>query len=260
MARRKQVEGQLSIFDVEDVDLFGSEEKVDDQRSVRRDDGGALQSGAGSVDGRVGEQSAGVAGTAGGDAVRVDSDSGVRPAVWPDRNQDVGGRGDGATAIPERDQPVSDVSGRDGDGQGSTAGTGSVAGGGGPGPAAVVDAPAVAGGQTSGAADRDGLSVDDRSGYGADSGDDDLAGTGQFEDGGLRGAQQLTGDPVDWAGTTLRPSGFQTRLDANIAALETLDELENGTAYASEDQQRKLARWSSWGALQEVFDPTSERV
>src|SRR5699024_1703659 len=111
-----------------------------------------------------------------------------------------------------------------------------------------------------GVADRDGLSVDDRSGDGPGPGDDDLAGSGQFDDGGLRGEQQLTGDPVDWPGGSLRPSGFQARLDANVAALETLDELEHGTAYASEDQQRVLAGWSSWGALPEVFDPTSERV
>src|SRR5699024_8031466 len=45
-----------------------------------------------------------------------------------------------------------------------------------------------------------------------------------------------------------------------IAALETLDELEGGTAYAIADQQRVLAGWSSWGALPEVFDPRSERV
>src|SRR5699024_9120539 len=36
--------------------------------------------------------------------------------------------------------------------------------------------------------------------------------------------------------------------------------LEGDTAYATEDQQRVLAGWSSWGALPEVFDPTSERV
>lgn len=260
MARRKQIVGQLSIFDVEDVDLFASEGEIDDQRGIRRDDGAALQSGTGSMDGRVGEQPAGVAGADGRDTVRVDTDSGVRTAVSPDRDEDVGGRGDGATRVPERDQSVPDVFRSDGDGQGNPAGTGSVASGGGPGAAADVDGQSVAGGQTFGVANRDGLSVDDRSGDGADSGDDDVAGPGQLNDGGLRGEQQLTGNPFDWAGTTLRPSGFQARLDANIAALETLDELESGTAYATADKQRVLAGWSSWGALPEVFDPSSERV
>src|SRR5699024_11182279 len=260
MARRKQIEGQISIFDVEDVDLFASEDEVDDQRSIRRDDGAGLQSGTGCVDGRVGEQPAGVAGADGRDTVWVDSAAGVRPAVSTDRDEDVGGRGDGATTVPERDQSVSDVFGSDGDGQGNPVGTGSVAGGGGPGAAADADGQAVAGGQTFGVADRDGLSVDDRSGDGTNFGDDDLAGTGQLNDGGLRGEQQLTGNPVDCAGTTLRPSGFQARLEANIAALETLDELEGGTAYATADQQRVLTGWLSWGALPEVFDPSSDRV
>src|SRR5699024_7156375 len=245
MVRRKQIEGQLSIFDVEDVDLFASEDEVDDQRSIRRDDGAALQPEYGSVDGRVGEQPAGVAGTDGRDSHWPDAGAGVRPAVSPDRDEDVSGRGDAATTVPERDQPVSDVSGSDGDGPGVAADSGSFAGGGGSGAARVADGPAVAGGQTVGAADRDGLSVDNRPGDGAESGDDDLAGAGQFDDGGLRGEQQLMGDPVDWAGATLRPAGFQARLDANIAALETLNALEGDTAYATEDQQRVLAGWSS---------------
>jgi len=42
MARREQTEGQLSIVDVEDVDFFASEDEVDDQRSIRRDDGAPL--------------------------------------------------------------------------------------------------------------------------------------------------------------------------------------------------------------------------
>src|SRR5699024_5697072 len=168
----------LSIFDVEDVDLFASEDEVDDQRSIRRDDGAGLQSGTGFVDGRVGEQPAGVAGADGRDTVWVDSDAGVRPAVLPDRDEDVGRRGDGATTVPERDDSVSDVFGSDGDGQGNPAGTGSVAGGGGPGVSAVAGDQAVAGGQAVGAADRDGLSVDDRSGNGTNSGNDEVAGTG----------------------------------------------------------------------------------
>ncbi|NWN87251.1 MAG: DEAD/DEAH box helicase family protein [Micrococcaceae bacterium] len=70
----------------------------------------------------------------------------------------------------------------------------------------------------------------------------------------------LTGEPVDWHGETLRPSGFQARLNANIAALETLQTLDEGSAYATTDQQRVLAGWSSWGTLPEVFDDGSSRV
>src|SRR5699024_8379094 len=139
MARRTQSEGQLSIFDVEDVDLSASEDGIDDQRSIRRDDGAALQSGTGSMDGRVGEQPAGLAGANGRDTVRVDTDSGVRTAVSPDRDEDVGGRGHGATTVPERDQSVPDVFRSNGDGQGDSAGTGPVAGGGGSGAAADAD-------------------------------------------------------------------------------------------------------------------------
>src|SRR5699024_9090321 len=70
----------------------------------------------------------------------------------------------------------------------------------------------------------------------------------------------LAGEPVDWSGQSLRPSGFQARLDANIAALETLQTLEAGSQYATTEQQQVLAGWSSWGALPEVFDPSSDRV
>src|SRR5699024_10045071 len=111
-----------------------------------------------------------------------DTGSGVRPSVSSDRDENTGGRGDGTATVPARDQPVSDVSGSDRDGQSVADGTGSAAGGRGSGTAAVADDPAVAGGQTPGTPDRDGLSVDDRSGNGADSGDDELAGTGESVD------------------------------------------------------------------------------
>src|SRR5699024_3431138 len=91
----------LSIFDIEDVELYGNEDEVDDQRSIRRDDGTTLQSGTGAVDGRVGEQSAGLATPDGGDPVRVDATSGVRPAVSPDRDEDIGGRGDGTARFQQ---------------------------------------------------------------------------------------------------------------------------------------------------------------
>lgn len=260
MARRKQIEGQLSIFDIDDIDLVGNEDEIDDERSIRRDDGAALQSWTGTVDGRVGEQSPGVAGADGGDAVWVDPDPGVRPVVSPDRDENVSGRSDGASTVPRRNESVSDVSGSDGDGWTGTDGTGSTSSGGGSGPATVADATTVAGGQEVGAANRDGLSVDDRPGYGTDTGNDELARTSQSEDDGVRSQQRLEGVATDWTGETSRPSGFQSRLDANLAALETLHALDEGNTYATSDQQQVLAGWSSWGALPEVFDPSSERV
>jgi|GEM_PF-1527659 len=260
MARRKQIEGQLSIFDIEDVEFYGSEDEVDDERSIRRDDGTTLQSGTGAVDGRVGEQSAGLAATDGGDPVRVDPNSGVRPAVSPDRDQDIGGRGDGATPVPAGDQPVSDVPGSNDRGAPSPDVPGPVAGGEGSAAATTADEPTAAGGPEVGTADRDGLSVDGRPRDATDPGHDQLAGVGQSDDGELRSRQRLAGVAADWSGETFRPSGFQARLDANIAALETLQALENDSAYATADQQRVLAGWSSWGALPEVFDPTSLRV
>src|SRR5690625_536828 len=260
MARRKQIEGQLSIFDIEDVEFYGSEDEVDDERSIRRDDGTTLQSGTGAVDGRVGEQSAGLAATDGGDPVRVDPNSGVRPAVSPDRDQDIGGSGDGATPVTAGEQPVSDVPGSNDRGAPSPDVPGLVAGGEGSAAATTADEPTAAGGPEVGTADRDGLSVDGRPRDGTDPEYDQVAGVGQSDDGELRSRQRLAGVAADWSGETFRPSGFQARLDANIAALETLQALENDSAYATADQQRVLAGWSSWGALPEVFDPTSLRV
>lgn len=53
------------------------------------------------------------------------------------------------------------------------------------------------------------------------------------------------------------PTGQRARLEANIAAIETLRSLEAEHRAATWAEQETLAAWSSWGALPEVFD---ERV
>ncbi|WMY80092.1 helicase-related protein [Citricoccus sp. I39-566] len=45
---------------------------------------------------------------------------------------------------------------------------------------------------------------------------------------------------------------------ANVAALQTLAELEDAGRHATAADQDELSRWSSWGALPEVFDDTAE--
>ncbi len=52
------------------------------------------------------------------------------------------------------------------------------------------------------------------------------------------------------------PSGPRARVEANIAALRTLAELQTGDQPATQAQQQVLAGWSSWGAVPKVFDET----
>jgi len=52
------------------------------------------------------------------------------------------------------------------------------------------------------------------------------------------------------------PSGPRARVEANLAALRTLAELQAGEQPATKDQQQVLAGWSSWGAVPRVFDDT----
>src|SRR5699024_10495270 len=92
---------------------------------------------------------------------------------------------------------------------------------------------------------------------GVESVSEDRAGT---DSGQVGTSTQLTGEAADWSGRTFRPTAFQARLSANIVALETLRDLDAGGMYATPAQQEKLAGWSSWGALPEVFDPLSDRV
>lgn len=50
------------------------------------------------------------------------------------------------------------------------------------------------------------------------------------------------------------PAGPRARYDANAAALRTLRDLRRTGATASPEQQLILSRWTSWGAIPEVFD------
>lgn len=50
------------------------------------------------------------------------------------------------------------------------------------------------------------------------------------------------------------PSGAKSRYHANIAAIRLLRQLEAEQRPATEAEQSVLARWSSWGAVADVFD------
>src|SRR5699024_387754 len=258
MARKKrEIEGQLSFFDLLDdleVELEGGEYG---ESTLRRDQGAGLQSGDGSVDGPVGQRSDGVAGADGGDAISVDAEPEVRSGVSADRDDNVGGRGDGPANVPGSQPRVSEVAGSDRGGEADARGTGAVDGDRGPGIPSVADDGAVSSGPTTPGLGADGVRMDAPAGDGPDTWDPAVSDAVYAGSGAEDSARVLSGQPVDWAGGSARPSGFQARLQANLAALETLGELDAGAAYATQDQQQRLAGWSSWGALPEVFDPTS---
>lgn len=52
----------------------------------------------------------------------------------------------------------------------------------------------------------------------------------------------------------LAPSGAKARFLANVAAIETARAITAEQRPASADEQQVLARWSSWGAIPDVFD------
>ncbi|MEL5990278.1 helicase [Microbacterium phosphatis] len=52
----------------------------------------------------------------------------------------------------------------------------------------------------------------------------------------------------------LAPSGAKARFRANVAAIETARLLAAQERPATADEQQTLARWSSWGAVPDVFD------
>lgn len=52
----------------------------------------------------------------------------------------------------------------------------------------------------------------------------------------------------------LAPSGAKARFGANVAAIETARAIAAEQRPATTDEQQTLARWSSWGAIPEVFD------
>ena len=65
-------------------------------------------------------------------------------------------------------------------------------------------------------------------------------------------APQFTVD----AGTQVAPSGVKARMEANLAALRTLREIQSEDRPATEGEQSVLARWGGWGAqgLSQIFD------
>ncbi len=54
----------------------------------------------------------------------------------------------------------------------------------------------------------------------------------------------------------LAPSGAKARAEANLAAVAVLGDLDRDGRSATAAEREVLARWSSWGAIPEVFDQT----
>ncbi len=86
-----------------------------------------------------------------------------------------------------------------------------------------------------------------------------------------KSAPEPTSEPAEQPARALRepttaamyapPSGAISRVRANLAALEVLAALaDNSEAQLSGEQQRALARWSSWGAVPGVFDNAHESL
>jgi hypothetical protein len=57
----------------------------------------------------------------------------------------------------------------------------------------------------------------------------------------------------------LVPSGAKARAQANIAAIELLEQLRHAGRPATVAERRVLAAWSGWGAVPEAFDLRNER-
>jgi N12 class adenine-specific DNA methylase len=56
----------------------------------------------------------------------------------------------------------------------------------------------------------------------------------------------------------LAPSGAKARFTANLEAIRVSRALKDENRYATVDEQKVLARWSSWGALPDVFDESKQ--
>ncbi|MDO5067448.1 MAG: helicase [Propionibacteriaceae bacterium] len=56
----------------------------------------------------------------------------------------------------------------------------------------------------------------------------------------------------------MAPSGAKARYRANVEALRLAQQLHTEGRAATAEEQQVLARWSSWGALPEVFDATNQ--
>ncbi|MFG2785813.1 UvrD-helicase domain-containing protein [Streptomyces prunicolor] len=73
-----------------------------------------------------------------------------------------------------------------------------------------------------------------------------------------RGSGQQVADAIRFrprGQEDLAPSGRVARIRANIAALRVLHTLRDEQRPATAAEQSVLARWSSWGAVPEIFDP-----
>jgi N12 class adenine-specific DNA methylase len=81
---------------------------------------------------------------------------------------------------------------------------------------------------------------------------------GTAEDDGPAGG--LSGLPVDFRpGTDVRPpAGAKARAAANLGVLRLLQDLRTQDRYATAAEQETLARWSSWGAVPQVFEDHRE--
>src|SRR5699024_2483101 len=146
----------------------------------------------------------------GGDAISVDAEPEVRSGVSADRDDNVGGRGDGPANVPGSQPRVSEVSGSGRGGQADAGGTGSVDGDRGPGIPSVADDGAVSSGPTTPVLGADGVRLDDRAGDVPDTGDtavpDAVYPASSSDDSG----RVLSGKPVDRARVSPRPPGLPT--------------------------------------------------
>jgi len=82
-----------------------------------------------------------------------------------------------------------------------------------------------------------------------------VGGRGSGE-GTRRGSQRLA-EAVDYRPETaadLTPSGPKARAIANMNAIALLKELEDSDRQATPADQQALARWGSWGAVQDIFE------
>lgn len=211
---------------------------------VRGDSGGQLAAGrAGSV--RADRGQAGVLRDAGG------------AGAGADRH----GSGPGGSEGPAG----GDVRAADAAGAASAAGGGGDRGAGapdstGPGPRDVGSeqrTAAAAGGEPGGSA--------------AAAGDGGLPASGDGADGAVEESPQPEPEPGQMPGAIggedftpasmddLAPAGKIAKLNANMAALRLLRELQRENRPATPEEQAVLARWAGWGGLPDVFDPSKER-
>lgn len=72
---------------------------------------------------------------------------------------------------------------------------------------------------------------------------------------GLRAGLRFTPETGE---QQLPPSGTRGRARANLEAIRLLQELAEENRDATDVERRRLARWSGWGAVAELFDEQRE--